>query len=135
MDAYLAGCDVRDHLRDEIRIEFGTFISVLPIIHYFILKCFNTANTYTIYDTYAVFVLLFKVKTRIFHTLNGAYKGQLCTTIHLAGILTIDVFLNVKVLNLTTKLGFEISCIKLCKRSSTAFSLQKALPGFTCSIA
>ena len=133
--ANLSGCNVGYHLRDEIRIEFRTFFCMLSIIHYFILKCFNAANTYTVYNSYTVFVFAFQVQTWVVYTLYGADKCQLCTTIHLAGIFTIDVFVNIKVLYLTTKLRLKIGCVKMCKRSCTALTLQKALPGFFCSVA
>ena len=100
-----------------------------------ILESLDTSNTYAIYNTNAVFVFLFQVKTRILYTLNGGNHGQLGIAIKLASFLAINVSIEIKAFYLASELCLEFGAIEQSNRSSATLTSHEVVPGFLWSIA
>ena len=45
-DRKLSGSNIRDHLRDEERIELGTYFLVSVVVAYFFLECMSVSYTH-----------------------------------------------------------------------------------------
>ncbi len=81
---------------------------MLTVIHHFVLKGLDTADTDAVNDTDAGHVFLLQIDTSILHTLNGTDHSQLGATIHLASLLAVNVIIDVKILHLAGKCRLEV---------------------------
>ena len=127
-DRYLSGSNVGNHLGDEEGVELRTVLMMSTVVAYFIFKSLNTTDTYSINNAYACLVFLFEIHAAVFNSLLSSNDGQLCVAIHLAGLLAINVVIDVKVLHLTSKLCLEFRGIEKRNRRSTALASYHALP-------
>ena len=134
VDADLSSCDVRNHLRDEERIELGTVLRMGCIVAHLILEGLDTADAHTIDDTDAVLVGRLQVDCRILYTLDGTDHCQLGVAVELAGLLAVNVIIDVQAFDLTGELRLELGCIETCNRSCTALPCQHVLPGLLRSV-
>ena len=129
-DADLTGSDVGNHLRNEERTELRSVLLVGTEILHLVLKRANTSDTYTVDNTDLVLVDLLQVHATIGNSLVGCNDGQLCVTVHLAGLLAVNILCDVKVFHLTGEMSLALRAIKLCNRGSSAHAVQKVLPCF-----
>ena len=70
-DRNLSGSDIRDHLRDEERIELGTYFLVSVVVAYFFLECMYTTDTGAKNNTDSVQIFFFDVKTGVCYRFFG----------------------------------------------------------------
>ena len=101
---------------------------MLTIVSHLFFKSLDTTDTHTKYYSDAVLVGSLKVKTTVLYTLHGGDKCELGVTVELAGLLAVNPIIDVKVLYLASKLGFEQRRVKLCNRCGAAFTLDHGSP-------
>ena len=98
------------------------------VITNLVLKGLDTANTYAIHDADAVLVLCLQVNAAILDSLLGSNQGQLGIAVHLTCLLAIEIFVDIEILDLTGKLGFEQGGIETGNRRSTTLTSHHILP-------
>jgi len=106
-DRNLSGSNVRNHLRDEERIELRTVFFMESIVTCFFFKCTDSTNTGTKDDTDFVQILIFDIKTGIFYRLLGYADSVLSIQVHLASLFAVDILIGIKVLHFACELGLE----------------------------
>ena len=134
-DRYLTGSNVGNHLGDEEGVELRTVLTMGSIVGYLVLESLDTADTYAVDHTNAVFVFGLQVHGAVLNSLLGSNQGQLGIAVHLASLLAVQVCVDVKVLDLTGKLRLEVGGIEMGNRSCTALACQHVLPSLLGSIA
>ena len=70
-DRNLSGSNIRDHLRDEERIELGTYFLMSVVVAYFFLECMYTTDTGAKNNTDSVQIFFFDVKTGVRYRFFG----------------------------------------------------------------
>ncbi len=101
--------DVGNHLGNEERIIFRTFLLMKGIVSGFFLKGVQTTDTGSDDNTDAIFVGVNGiVDTRITDCLLGCSESILRIQIKRACFLAVEVLFRIKVLHFTGKLGLEL---------------------------
>ena len=78
------------------------------VVLHLILESLYTADTHTEDNANAVLVKILGVDLAVVDSLCGSHKSQLCIAVHLAGFLTVDIFIDIKPLHLAGELGLEV---------------------------
>ena len=123
--------DIRNHLRNEERIELRTNrIFSLCITHHLIFECLDTTNTGSEDNPDTVLIFRFQVHCRVGNRLLCRTNGQQTITITFAGFLAIYVQRGIEVLYFARKLCLKLTCIEMSNRSRATSSVDKTLPCF-----
>ena len=129
-DRNLSGSNIRNHLRDEERIELGTVFFMEGIVTCFFFKCTDSTNTGTKDDADFVQILIFDIKTGIFYRLLGYTDGILSVQVHLASLFAVDILIGIKVLHFACELGLEKRCVEMSNRPRSTNPIHEIFPKF-----
>ena len=127
-DRDLTSCNVRNHFRDEERIEFWTILLVHCIVANFFFEGSDTSDTSTENNSNTILVNRFTIQTSIAYGLLGHCYSVLCVKVHLSGLFTINIFCCIEAFYFACELCLEKGCVKMSNRSRSTSSINKSVP-------
>ena len=128
VDSDLSGSDVGNHLRNKERIKLRAVFFVNCIVAGLHFKRIDTADAYA--EDHADLILIdrIQVHTAVFYSFARCDQGKLFVEVHFASHFAVDVFRDIEIFYLASKLRLKLFGIKVRDRACAAHAFLHVFP-------
>ena len=130
IDGDLSGSDVGNHLRNKERIKLRAVFFVKCIVSGLHFKRIDAADAYA--EDHADLILVdgFQVHTTVFYSFARRDQGKLFVEVHFARCLAVNVFRDIEIFYLASKLRLKLLSIEMRDRACAAHAFLHVFPRF-----